>query len=262
MPRTALKFRPVSRRAKMLCFMAAIAVIAGLPAGCTYYERNNPYDPANPSSQRDLTPVVLSFVYNDSSGDPASNAALAYAAYAQVPAPALVLSMEVPLAGPANSALDFLKNHWEIMTGPRPLPRVFVERDSQPLAGIAETALHLDSIEVRLAPYRSRTACWTIQGTASVANGRHTLDVRVARLGRSPAVSVRVLAFAGESQTAAWIKVTHVFDEQRIDRINESEIVKLTFSGDPGAEAPANNVAYAVILVGADGTIEQGVRFE
>jgi hypothetical protein len=244
-----------------LLVAAAIIAVAVL-AGCTTYERNNPFDPANPSSQRDLTPAVLSFVYNDGSGDSAANAEKAYAAYRRITPPALVLSFDVPLSGALNSALDFLKNHWEIMNGPRPLPRVFVGSDMLPLQGIATSGLHLDSIDARLAPLRGRTAFWTIEGEASVTGGRTTLTITVARLGRSPAQSMRVLAFAGDAQTSSWIKVAHVFDEQSIGQIKESEIVNLTFSGSLGSEAPAGKPVYAVILVGTDGHIEQGVRFE
>lgn len=244
-----------------LSVTAAIISVVVL-AGCTNYKRNNPFDPANPLSQRDLTPAVLSFVYNDGSGDTASNAERAYAAYRRIAPPALVLSFDVPLAGAPNSALDFLKNNWEIMNGPRPLPRVFIGSDTLPLEGIATSDLHLDSIDARLAPLRGRSAFWTIEGEASVAGGRTTLLITVARLGRSPAQSMRVLAFAGDAQTLSWIKVTHVFDEQSIGKIKESEIVNLTFSGSLGSEAPAGNPVYAVILVGPDGHIEQGVRFE
>ena len=127
--------------------VTAAVIAAAVLAGCTNYKRSNPFDPANPLSQRDLTPAVLSFVYNDGSGDTAANAERAYAAYRRITAPALVLSFDVPLTGAPNSALDFLKNHWEIMNGPRPLPRVFVGSDTLPLEGIATSDLHFDSID-------------------------------------------------------------------------------------------------------------------
>jgi len=236
--------------------------MALLGSGCTRYEHSNPFDPENPSSQRPLKPAVLAFVHNNGSDSANADHKKAYDAYTQIETPSYVLSFEVPKDTlTASNSLTFLKKYWEVMTGPRPVPRVFTGANTNPVVGIADTEEHLDTIQKRIAQLLIRPSYWTIEAKAAIANtNRLTIQIDIARLGSSPSDSIEVMAFTLAPQTEAWGKATYAFEPKKLDSFEPAERKKTSFSRDlTAAELALPRVCYVLIL--CNGIIEQGSLF-